>query len=110
MYRWKKNATIGELYHPAMDLQTSQDAADYLEELIEWAVAEHGQTREEAREIQPTNLGYFAGYYDRETMERVFRIFGAEHPIFGLANVTPEQAFQAGVEMVQNHGKASTEG
>ncbi len=29
------------------------------------------------------NLGYFAGYYDSETRERVERLFKCSHPVFG---------------------------
>jgi hypothetical protein len=33
--------------------------------------------------VERHNLGYFAGYYDNETRERVERLFKCSHPIFG---------------------------
>jgi hypothetical protein len=62
-----------------------------------------GKTRQEAMDIERENLGYWAGYYDNETRERVERLFRCEHPVFGSiaknGPPTPEQAFAAGVRM-----------
>lgn len=44
-------------------------------------------------------MGYYAGYYDAETRERVERLFGAVHPIFGSVRNTPEEILKAGIEM-----------
>jgi len=30
-----------------------------------------------------TNIGYFAGYYDKAKRAKIHRVFGAEHPVFG---------------------------
>ena len=30
-----------------------------------------------------TNIGYFSGYYDLNTMAKIQKIFKTEHPIFG---------------------------
>lgn len=56
-----------------------------------------GRTREESEEIERSNLGYYAGYYDAETRERVERLFGAVHPIFGRSTPTPAEAYSKGV-------------
>jgi len=55
-----------------------------------------GKTRIEAEELERTNLGYFAGYYDTTTRDRVDRLYGAMHPIFGRSKPTAEEAFEIG--------------
>lgn len=59
-----------------------------------------GHTKDQAKEVILENLGYIAGYYDHETAQKVYHLFGAVHPIFGTAtyhqDVTPESAFRAG--------------
>lgn len=95
---FRKEATIGELYEPAMQVQTEAEAAEYLGRLINWAVTQHGQTPEQARSIQLQNLGYFAGYYNSATMERVNRLYNTRHPIFGSITPTAKQALSAGME------------
>ena len=79
---FKKNATIGELYGPAMDVTDPIEAATYFEALVEYGMS-HDQTREQAEQVQRSNLGYFSGYSNVETQRRVERLFGAVHPIFG---------------------------
>lgn len=94
--------TIGELYDPAMEI-TDQAAADlYFQRLVSQCMERFGKSRAEAIEIQKANLGYYAGYYDNETRERVERLFNCAHPVFGSiaksGPPTPEQAFNAGVK------------
>ena len=105
MEAFPKNATVGDLYRPAMKIQTKREARRYLRRLIAYAMA-HGQTAAEAERIQKSNLGYFAGYYDEETRARVERLFDCKHPIFGAiaenGQPTFEQAFSAGKAAVQD--------
>jgi hypothetical protein len=58
-----------------------------------------GKSREDAENVERSNLGYFAGYYNAETMERVNRLFKTTHPIFGGTIPTPEEAFEAGRQL-----------
>lgn len=55
------------------------------------------------------NLGYMAGYYDGATAEKINRLFGAVHPIFGTStyfqDVSPEQAFQMGMDLMKKRQK-----
>ncbi len=96
--RFPKGSTMGELYKPAMEITDQEEADSYLEDLIEFGMS-YGQTREEAMSMQKGNLGYFAGYYDNETMSRINRLFRTTHPIFGDTSPTAEEAFEMGVEM-----------
>lgn len=107
VYDWETNqeATIRDCYAPAMELETIEEAQEYLEKLIIRCVNMWGKTREEAEQIERSNLGYYSGYYSYETMEKVARLFGAVHPIFGdmakRSPVTTDEAFEAG----KNYGK-----
>lgn len=98
--------TIGEKYGPAMEMTSEPQAHAYFQQLVEHTMsmkAVNALSREEAEEIERQNLGYYAGYYDNETRERVERIFKCKHPIFGsIAEKGPptvEQALSAGMKM-----------
>ncbi len=99
--------TIGDKYKPAMRI-TSQDVADeYFVACVEHGMR-FGKTRQEAEEIERSNLGYIAGYYDTETRIRVERLFGCAHPVFGKAkNGTPtaEEAFEMGKTLATKGGQ-----
>jgi hypothetical protein len=87
--------TYGDKYGPAMEI-TDQAAADAYFELCVEHCMRFGRFRPEAESIERQNLGYYAGYYDSETRERVERLFRCAHPVFGsiTANGPPttEQA------------------
>lgn len=93
--------TYHDLYGPAMTIKNEAAARKYFAALVErnYRISKH--TREQAEAIERSNLGYFAGYYDNETRERVERLFQCEHPVFGSIAVngppTTEQALLAGV-------------
>ena len=58
---------------------------------------------EDALNIAKSNLGYFAGYYDRETYDRVNKAYCAVHPIFKTNpfDIDPEEAYTMGVKSVK---------
>lgn len=96
-----ENMTIGECYAPAMAMTDSEDAQAYLDALIERSMRCHGKSEEEARRIQLSNIGYYAGYYDSETRQRMQMLFGAIHPILGSASLTPEQLLKKGYDLAK---------
>ncbi len=96
-----KEYTIGEVYRPAMEITDQQEADEFFKALVDYHVKRYGQSIEEATEIQKANLGYFAGYYDRETMMRVQRLFSCQHPIFGSVIPSVEEAFEMGKKFVK---------
>ena len=98
MNKLPKKITIGDKYGPAMDITNQEDADEYFEICVQHSMESFGKTREEAEALERTNLGYFAGYYNRETSERVQRLFTCVHPIFGGVDnfPTPEEAFELG--------------
>lgn len=95
--------TLGQKYGPAMDIKDQAEADAYLKECVDHNVRLTGNSRPEAEAIEKQNLGYFAGYYDNETRERVERLFSCRHPVFGSiaenGPPTAEEALRAGMEM-----------
>lgn len=95
--------TIGDKYRPAMKLTEQDDADQYFEVLVQHCMR-FGRSRDEAESMERQNLGYFAGYYDYETMARVNQLFSCSHPVFGsaeqAANMSPKDAFELGREAV----------
>jgi len=81
--RLPKKITTSEKYEPAMALTEQAEADEYFEVLVQHSMMNFGKTRQEAEELEKTNLGYFAGYSGAETRERVERLFSCAHPIFG---------------------------
>ena len=78
----KHDMTIGEKYGLAMKITDPAKAAEYFEECVQHTMG-HGCSREQAEKIEKANLGYYAGYYDTATRERVERLFACAHPIYG---------------------------
>lgn len=103
--------TIGDKYHPAMQITEQAEADEYFRLCVghtaEWLIEEgKANTMSEAipkaEEIERANLGYFAGYYDDATRARVERLFGCQHPFFGaIAKNGPPTADAALVAGVQ---------
>jgi hypothetical protein len=97
----KHNITIGEKYKPIIGMTDKTEAMKYFEECVAHTMS-FGKTREEAEEVERCNIGYFAGYYDQATRERVEELFDCQHPVFGSAKdheVTPQEAFWKGKKM-----------
>jgi hypothetical protein len=79
----RPDITIQEKYGPAMEIKDIVHANRYLGQCIEHTMERCGMTRGQARENEPTNLGYFAGYFNNETRARVERLFCCRHPFVG---------------------------
>lgn len=88
--------TIGDLYRPAMEITDQTEADAYFETLVAYAMKHHGTDRATAEKNERSNLGYFSGYYDNKTAERVFRLFRCAHPIFGTSRPSVAEAIEAG--------------
>lgn len=85
----------------AMQVQTQAQADEIFRALVVLIMQDIGESEEEATRSARHDLGYFAGYYDDETRERVERLFQCEHPFFGSiaknGPPTPKEAFEAGI-------------
>ena len=102
--------TFGEKYDPSMTVTDQAEADSLFEKLVEHSMS-FGNSKEKAEEIERRNLGYWAGYFDNETRERVERLFKCEHPIFGaIAKIgppTPLEAFELGKQWAAKERKPS---
>lgn len=99
--------TMGQAYGPAMKITDEQEAREYFEVLVQYSMRRFGQSREEAEKNERESLGFWAGYYDDATRERVERLFSCAHPVFGpiaKGKPTPEEAFRAGQEWAVKEG------
>lgn len=99
-----KGTNAADIYDPAMKIESAEDAKDYLERIVEYFIL-HGHHYEKAEYIAKSNLGYWTGYYDQETANRVFKLFDCEHPVFGREFPTPEEAFKKGMEWAEKNKK-----
>lgn len=101
-----KGNTYGDIYGPAMKLTTREEADDWWESAVENLTTLFNKSREEAEELVAGNLGYWTGYYDAETAQRVFELFAhrnVSHPIFGKRrDVTPREALDAGARLAKS--------
>jgi hypothetical protein len=94
----RKEITIGEKYGPVVKIKTQKAADAYFEKCVKHNMS-FGNSREKAVSIEKGNIGYYAGYYDRETQQRINTLFNCTHPILGdLSKMTPEEAFFEGVK------------
>lgn len=107
----KEVITLGEKYNPAMKIIDQVEADTYFEEIVEHCMSFGKTSRKEAEIIERSNLGYYAGYYNSETRERVERLFHCSHPVFGSiaekGEPTIEEAFEMGLkagEKIKNDG------
>lgn len=96
--------TIGDKYGPAMQITDPAEALEYYEACVEHTMRVTEQpalkSREAAEKCERENLGYYAGYYDVTTQERVEKLFGAAHPVFGSTKgpqMTAQEVFDRGV-------------
>ncbi len=98
----KHPITLREKYDPAMDITDPDQAAQYFEECVQHNMAHSGNSREKAEAIERANLGYWAGYYSKETRLRVEELFQCQHPILGKATDrewSPQELLEKGVEV-----------
>lgn len=111
----KEILNYGECLKPAMKIQTEADAVQYKRDYIAYTQKfldkEPRTDGKTAEDIVNENLGYFAGYYDNETRERVERLFCTKHPIFGSIESngipTAKEAFIFGLNATQNKYKVN---
>ena len=73
---------------------TKDDAAALIKERVNEMVELLNYSESDARHIVLQNLGYAAGHYSHEIAERVFDVYGTEHPIYGRNRPNPAEAIQ----------------
>ncbi len=83
-------------YTDVCSAKTKEAMVEAFDQLCREVAEKHGGTPESHRAMQLHNVGYFAGYYDRDTYNRVMDWLGTSHPIFGTAYPSPTEAFASG--------------
>lgn len=99
-FRWRNftietSAELQEVVLLILDIGNAIDAAELVDDYGRYLET---LGNEDGRAVARSNIGYLAGYQDRETKNRIFDLFECEHPILGRSNPTAEEAFQKGVE------------
>jgi hypothetical protein len=97
----KNMMNIPEMISLALKDGTKEKA----QQIVQWKVNEMVDLLEykedEARRITLMNIGYYTGYLDHETADKVMNLFETEHPVFGRTHPTPEEAFKLGRELAE---------
>jgi hypothetical protein len=105
--------TVGEVYSPAMSITTKKEADEYFKVLVDRCMtfAFENKNLKMAIDTVKSNLGYYAGYYDHKTRERVEHLFNCEHPVLGKAieHQPSEECFEAGKRMMTEYLKDKKE-
>lgn len=95
--------TYLDQFNSAMKCKTGKAAAVWLEKEVRRYWVEHGIKRVQARLVILANLGYMAGYFKPSVSKKVWRLFGAKHPIFGrpeqAAKLSPDNCMRLGMEI-----------
>lgn len=97
MWKGKELTKMIEVFEAALECKNKKEASEFLQTYVRSGVTE---------DVAKSNLGYFAGYYDKETSKKIYDLFGAAHPIFGQTWPTPEEAFKMGVKLGEKAKKA----
>ncbi len=90
--------TYGDMMNMVTGARTREEAKKVFDSLVDDLVTRHKKTKQEARAITKSNIGYCSGYYDEKTASRVLNLFDTEHPIFGKYYPSPKEAFEKGLE------------
>jgi hypothetical protein len=91
--------TMPEIIKLALKDGTKEGAADLVTQQVGEMMLVLGYTPEDARARVLTNIGYYTGYLDHETADKIMDLFETEHPVFGRTHPTPQEAFRLGKEL-----------
>lgn len=86
-YPWLKEYTTGNVYTPMVEAATGSrndiDPMNYFEAVVTINVKVYNQEPDYAVSVVRQNVGYWAGYFDNEAMQKVREVYRARHPVFG---------------------------
>ena len=103
-YKGKELNTMGEVFNKALQLakEDKEEALDFFKEYIKYILEDNDEVNSlnEAERIAKANFGYFAGYYNQEVCDIIYKTYQCSHPIFGNKpfEVNPEDAYKKGLE------------
>lgn len=87
-YKDKNLATYPEIIDYALGLEGAEQEA---------FVEAYAQTGPHAL----ANVGYFSGYYENKTADRIMEVFKTAHPIFGRRHPSAEEALRQGAALAE---------
>lgn len=100
-------------FEEALRCKTKREAKAWMNLEIATYSRQHKVDEEKAERVIKKHLGYMAGYYDHKTAQKIFRLFGAVHPIFKNADyhktLKPEEAFKIGLSMGRDLNRRAIE-
>ena len=85
IYKGKTYKNMGEVFNEALRLAKtdSNEAKEFFKKYVSLISKRNHCSLDKATEIAKSNLGYFAGYYDEETCDIIYKTYQCSHPIFG---------------------------
>jgi hypothetical protein len=95
----KNMMTQPEMISLALKFDTREKAREIVDVQVKEMVDALHYDAAEARRITLANIGYYTGYLDRETADKIMDLFETEHPVFGREHPTPQEAFRLGREL-----------
>lgn len=89
-------------------LKTMGDVCDVIEGIAKSgnkveALAFRSYYRSLYPRVADVNIGYSSGYYSRDMAKKILELFEVEHPVFGRAQLTSEEAFELGKKLGEAH-------
>jgi hypothetical protein len=88
-----------EMVSLALKFGTKEKAREIVDVQVKEMVDVLNYDEAEARRVTLVNIGYYTGYLDHETADRIMDLFETEHPVFGRTHPTPQEAFRLGREL-----------
>ena len=104
-YNGKNLNTMGEVFDKALQLakENKEEAKNFFKLYIEHILENNDEvySLKEAEKIAKENFGYFAGYYNPEVCDIIYKTYQCSHPIFGDKpfSVSAEDAYKKGLEI-----------
>lgn len=104
-YKGKNLNTMGEVFDMALNLAKTnkEEAQNFFKLYVKHIIEDNDKvySLEEAEKIAKANFGYFAGYYNPEVCDIIYKTYQCSHPIFGDKpfSVSAEDAHKKGLEM-----------
>lgn len=103
-YKGKNLKTMGEVFDMGLNLAKTnkEEAQNFFKEYIEHILEDNDEVNSlsEAERIAKANFGYFAGYYNPEVCDIIYKTYQCSHPIFGDKpfSLSAEDAYKKGLE------------
>lgn len=106
IYNFKNDyETFRDIFNKGLQLakENKEESQEFFKQYIQFILEDNDKvnTLEEAERIAKSNFGYYAGYFDQEVCDIVYKTYQCSHPIFGDKpfDISPEEAYKKGLEI-----------